>query len=42
MLLTQGKTDCKPHEVGYNETRIDVLNNHLQGLINDGEIQCAT
>lgn len=42
MLYTQGKIDCKPHEVGYNEKRLDVLNNHLQRLIDDGEIQCAT
>ncbi|MCL2765687.1 MAG: beta-lactamase family protein [Treponema sp.] len=42
MLFTNGKTDCKPHEVGYNEGRIDVLNNHLQRLMDDGEIQCAT
>jgi len=42
MLYTQGKTDCKPSEVGYNEQRLDVLKGHLQGLIDDGEIQCAT
>jgi len=41
MLYTQGKTDCKPGEVGCNEQRLDVLNRHLQGLIDDGEIQCA-
>jgi len=42
MLYTQGKTDCKPDEVGYNEQRLDVLNSHLQRVIDDGEIQCAT
>jgi len=42
MILTQGKTDCKPHEVGYNGQRLEVLNAHLQRLIDDGEIQCAT
>ena len=42
MLYTQGKTDCSPGEVGYNEQRIDVLNAHLQRLIDDGEIQCST
>ena len=42
MLFTQGKTDCKPHEVGYNEQRLEVLNKHLQSLIDNGEIQCAT
>jgi len=42
MLYTQGKTDCQPGEVDYNEQRLDVLNNHFQRLIDDGEIQCAT
>jgi len=42
MLYTQGKTDCSPGEVGYNEQRLDVLNRHLQRVIDDGEIQCAT
>ena len=42
MLYTQGKTDCKPNEVGYDEKRLDVLNRHLQRVIDDGEIQCAT
>jgi len=42
MLYTQGKTDCLPSDVGYNEQRLDVLKNHLQRLIDDGEIQCAT
>jgi CubicO group peptidase (beta-lactamase class C family) len=41
MLYTQGKTDCKPDEVSYNEQRLDVLKNHLQRVIDDGEIQCA-
>jgi CubicO group peptidase (beta-lactamase class C family) len=42
MLYTQGKTDCKPSEVGYDEQRLAVLNRHLQRVIDDGEIQCAT
>jgi len=42
MLYTQGKTDCKPSEVGFDEKRLDVLKNHLQRVIDDGEIQCAT
>jgi len=42
MLYTQGKTDCKPNEVGYDEQRLNVLNRHLQRVIDDGEIQCAT
>jgi serine-type D-Ala-D-Ala carboxypeptidase len=42
MLYTQGKTDCKPGDVGYDEKRLDTLNSHLQRVIDDGEIQCAT
>jgi len=42
MLYTKGNTDCSPNEVGYNEQRLEVLNNHFQRLIDDGEIQCAT
>jgi len=42
VLYTLGKTDCKPGDVGYNEQRLDVLNRHLQRVIDDGEIQCAT
>ncbi|MDR0502851.1 MAG: hypothetical protein LBH16_05960, partial [Treponema sp.] len=42
MLFTQGKTDCKPIDAGYDEKRLDVLNAHLQRLMDDGEIQCAT
>jgi len=42
MLYTQGKTDCKPYEVGYDENRIEAVNRHLQRLIDDGEIQCAS
>jgi CubicO group peptidase (beta-lactamase class C family) len=41
MLYTQGKTDCKPSEIGYDEQRLDALNRHLQRVIDDGEIQCA-
>jgi len=41
MRCTQGKTDITPAEAGYNEQRLTVLNNHLQTLIDDGEIQCA-
>ncbi|MDR0322212.1 MAG: beta-lactamase family protein [Treponema sp.] len=42
MLYTQGKTEVSPAEVGYDESRIQVLNDHFQRLIDDGEIQCAT
>jgi CubicO group peptidase (beta-lactamase class C family) len=41
MLLTQGKIECTPSEVQYDGSRIELLNNHLQGLIDAGEIQCA-
>ena len=42
MLFTQGKTECTPGEIGYDENRLAVLNGHFQKLIDDGEIQCAT
>jgi len=42
MILTKGNVDCNPIDVGYIEKRLDVLNNHFQRLIDDGEIQCAT
>lgn len=31
-----------PRDVGYNEKRLDVLNNHFQKLVDDNEIYCAT
>jgi len=34
MLYTQGKTDCKPAEIGYNADRLNVLNKHFQIGIN--------
>jgi CubicO group peptidase (beta-lactamase class C family) len=42
MLYTQGKTDCKPAEIGYNADRLNVRNKHFQIGIDTGEIQCAT
>jgi CubicO group peptidase (beta-lactamase class C family) len=35
-------TEASPVEVGYDEGRIQTLDKHLQKLIDDGEIQCAT
>lgn len=42
MTFTQGKTEVKPIEVGYDETRLEVLNRHLEKAIEDKDIQCAT
>ncbi|MCL2251751.1 MAG: beta-lactamase family protein, partial [Treponema sp.] len=42
MNYNQGKTVCKPKEVDYDENRIEVLNKHLQSLIDAGELQCAS
>lgn len=42
MLFSQGKTDCQPIEVKYDSSRLDVLNDHLDKIINDGEILCAS
>ena len=39
MLYTQGKTECKPADVGYDEKRIDILKNHFQRGIDDKQIQ---
>ncbi|MCL2109285.1 MAG: beta-lactamase family protein [Oscillospiraceae bacterium] len=41
MLYTQGKIQCNPAEVGYDEKRLEVLNNHFQRAIDEKEIQCA-
>lgn len=41
MLFTQGKTECKPAEVGYDEGRIEAVHKHFQRLIDIKEIQCA-
>ncbi|MDR0272372.1 MAG: beta-lactamase family protein [Clostridiales bacterium] len=41
MLFTQGKTEIAPSEAGYDESRLEVLNRHLQGIIDAGDIQCA-
>lgn len=41
MLYTPGKTDCSPAEVQYDASRIDVLHNHFQQLIDDHKIQAA-
>ncbi|MCL2243296.1 MAG: beta-lactamase family protein [Treponema sp.] len=40
-MFTEGKIDCKPDDAGYNGQRLEVLKNHFQRLIDDGEIQCA-
>jgi len=42
MHFTQGRTDITPAEANYNETRLAVLNNHFQAVIDAKEIQCAT
>ncbi|MHA6529635.1 serine hydrolase domain-containing protein [Paenibacillus sp. BAC0078] len=42
MLHTQGVTDCSPAEVGYDSSRIEVLNAHFQKLIEEKKIQAAS
>ncbi|HNX64281.1 MAG TPA: serine hydrolase domain-containing protein [Oscillospiraceae bacterium] len=42
MLFSQGNTDCKPIEVMYDESRFEILNNHIDRIISDGEILCAS
>lgn len=41
MIFTKGKTECTPSEAGYDKNRLDVLNKHLWGLVEDGTLQCA-
>ncbi|MCL2633719.1 MAG: beta-lactamase family protein [Oscillospiraceae bacterium] len=41
-LYTKGKTEVKPADVNYDESRLETLNNHFQKLIDDNEIYCAT
>ncbi|MCL2371965.1 MAG: beta-lactamase family protein [Defluviitaleaceae bacterium] len=41
MIFTAGKTDVAPHEVGYDEGRLEVLKRHFQNVIDEGSIQCA-
>ncbi|WP_019911989.1 serine hydrolase domain-containing protein [Paenibacillus sp. HW567] len=42
MLHTSGVTDCSPAEVGYDTSRIEVLNAHFQKLIEEKKIQGAS
>ncbi|WP_379154015.1 serine hydrolase domain-containing protein [Paenibacillus sp. sgz5001063] len=42
MLYTQGVTDCSPAEVGYDASRIEVLNAHFQTLIDQKKVQAAS
>ncbi len=42
MLLSKGKIECNPVEVQYDESRLEVLENHIDKLIDDGEILCAS
>ncbi|OMD48371.1 hypothetical protein BSK56_11345 [Paenibacillus borealis] len=42
MLFTLGSTDCSPAEVGYDTSRIGVLHNHFQNLIDQNKIQAAS
>ncbi|MFT3951914.1 MAG: serine hydrolase domain-containing protein [Oscillospiraceae bacterium] len=42
MLISKGETACAPAAVGYDAARLDVLNDHLAGLVSGGKIQCAT
>ncbi|MCL2080430.1 MAG: beta-lactamase family protein [Oscillospiraceae bacterium] len=42
MLYKQGKIQCKPSEIGYDENRLDVLNSHFNSLVEDGTLYCAT
>ena len=38
MLYTKGNTEYTPADVGYDESRLDVLNRHFQKMVDDNEI----
>ena len=42
MLFTPGITEVTPEDIGYDESRLEVLKAHFQGLIDDGTIHCAS
>lgn len=42
MLQTHGVTDCSPAEVGYDSSRIEVLKDYFQKLIDQKKIQAAS
>ena len=42
MTFTPGKVDCKPTEVGYDESRIAVLHKHFEKLLESGKIVNAS
>jgi len=42
MLYTQGKIECNPIEVDYDEGRLETLKGHFQKLVDDNEIYGAT
>ena len=41
MLYTQGKTECAPADVGFDEKRLEILKNHFQRGIDEKQIQCG-
>ncbi len=42
MLFSEGKKEVAPIEVQYDESRIAVLNQHLDRIIGEGKILCAS
>lgn len=42
MLLSKGKIDCDPIELGYDKGREEVLIRHFERMIEKKEIQCAS
>lgn len=42
MLISKGKIDCQPMEVGYDKTREDTLLKHFERMIEKDEIQAAS
>lgn len=42
MLYDKGKLDCQPSEVGYDESREEVLIRHFEKMMEQKKIQCAS
>jgi hypothetical protein len=41
MLITQGEIEVAPSEVGYDRSRLEVLNRHFQSIYASGAFRCA-
>lgn len=42
LTIHHGKIDANPREVGYDETRLEILDRHFMKIIESNKIQCAS